>query len=63
MPHSKAPFALSPRSSGCFIIEEDGQFLISLVAPRLGMDTQTLRAACVQSGEIVSRQTSTGADG
>jgi Fe-S cluster biogenesis protein NfuA len=46
------------------IIEEDGQFLISpeYLAPRLGMDTQTLRAA-MQSGEVVSQsETGTGAD-
>jgi hypothetical protein len=55
MPHSKAPFALSPRSSGCDIIEEDSQFLISLVGTAFGHDTQTLRAACVQSGEVVSQ--------
>ena len=46
------------------IIEEDGQFLISpeYLAPRLGMDTQTLRAA-MQSGEVVSQsETGTGTD-
>jgi len=46
------------------IIEEDGQFLISpeYLAPRLGMDTQTLREV-MQSGEVVSQsETGTGAD-
>jgi len=46
------------------IAREDGQFLISpdYLAPRLGMDAQTLRAA-LQSGEVVSQSESgTGAD-
>lgn len=46
------------------ILQEDGQFLISpdYLAPRLGMDTQTLRAA-LQSGEVVSQsETGTEAD-
>lgn len=38
------------------IVREDGQFLISpdYLAPRLGMDAETLRAA-MQSGEVVSQ--------
>ena len=46
------------------IAREDGQFLISpdYLAPRLGLDTQSLRAA-LQSGEVVSQSESgTGAD-
>jgi hypothetical protein len=46
------------------IVREDGQFLISpdYLAPRLGLDTQSLRAA-LQSGEVVSQSESgTGAD-
>jgi len=46
------------------IMWEEGQFLISpdYLAPRLGMDAQTLRAA-LQSGEVVSQSESgTGAD-
>jgi len=46
------------------IMREDGQFLISpdYVAPRLGMDAETLRAA-MQSGEVVSQSESgIGAD-
>ena len=46
------------------IMREDGQFLISpdYLAPRLGMDAATLRAA-MQSGEVVSQSESgTGAD-
>jgi len=46
------------------ITREDGQFLISpdYLAPRLGMDAETLRAA-MQSGEVVSQSLSgTGAD-
>jgi hypothetical protein len=46
------------------ILQEEGQFLISpdYLAPRLGMDTQTLRAA-LQSGEVVSQsETGTEAD-
>jgi Fe-S cluster biogenesis protein NfuA len=46
------------------IMREDGQFLISpdYLAPRLGMDVETLRAA-MQSGEVVSQsETGTEAD-
>ncbi len=41
------------------IVREDGQFLISpdYLAPRLGMDVETLRAA-MQSGEVVSQSES-----
>lgn len=46
------------------IVQESGQFLISpdYLAPRLGMDPQTLRAA-MQSGEVVSQsEAGTGVD-
>ena len=46
------------------IVREEGQFMISpdYLAPRLGMDAATLRAA-MQSGEVVSQSESgTGAD-
>ena len=46
------------------IMREDGQFLISpdYLAPRLGMEVETLKAA-MQSGEVVSQSESgTGAD-
>jgi NFU1 iron-sulfur cluster scaffold homolog, mitochondrial len=46
------------------IVQESGQFLISpdYLAPRLGMDPQTLRAA-MQSGEVVSQsEAGIGAD-
>ena len=46
------------------IVREDGQFLISpdYLAPRLGLDAQSLRVA-LQSGEVVSQsEAGTGAD-
>ena len=63
LPNPKRPLLYRPVPPDA-IAREDGQFLISpdYLAPRLGMDAQTLRAA-LQSGEVVSQSESgTGAD-
>ena len=62
-PQTKRPLLYRPVPADA-IIEEDGQFLISpdYLAPRLGMDVETLQAA-MQSGEVVSQsETGTEAD-
>jgi Fe-S cluster biogenesis protein NfuA len=62
-PQPKRPLLYRPVPADA-IIEEDGQFLISpdYLAPRLGMDVETLQAA-MQSGEVVSQsETGTEAD-
>ena len=59
----KRPLLYRPVPSDA-IVREDGQFLISpdYLAPRLGMDVETLRAA-MQSGEVVCQSESgTGTD-
>jgi Fe-S cluster biogenesis protein NfuA len=62
-PQPKRPLLYRPVPADA-IIEEDGQFLIcpDYLAPRLGMDVETLQAA-MQSGAVVSQsETGTEAD-
>jgi len=62
-PQPERPFLYRPVPAGA-ITYEDGQFLISpdYLAPRLGMDVETLRAG-LSSGEVVSRsEAGTGVD-